>query len=195
MARNIESGKIEEIIYARFEPGEDVLQALFEICVEKDIKTGIIMEGSGCVTQFCYQHFPKVPEQCNLPIEIATMHGPCEISLQGTIGTYICEDSSSPYYPPNQIPTIKGITENDRAKLNLAGTMGGHNTPYIHAHCTATNKDYTACGHLMPGTTIEVVGTDSKAPSHFTVVIAKVSGVVLENKVDELGGYHLVKKA
>lgn len=196
MARNMESGKIEEIIYARFEPGEDILQALFDICVEKDIKTGIILEGSGAVKQFRYQHFPKVPETCPLAIEICTMEGPCEISLKGTIGTYVCGDKESPYYIPKMIPTIPDIVETEQDKWNLAGSMNGNGTPYIHAHCVATNKDYTACGHLMPGTYVEVAkgsGVEN-CPAHFTVIIAKVSGVVLENITDEIGGYHLVRK-
>ena len=35
MARLIESGKIEEVVFARFEPGEDILKALYDICREK----------------------------------------------------------------------------------------------------------------------------------------------------------------
>lgn len=193
MARNIESGKVEEIIIARFENGEDILEALFDICVEKDIKTGIILEGSGAVQQFRYQHFPKVPETCDFGIEICTMEGPCEISLQGTIGTYIVADKDSPHYVPKAFPTIKGIMETDKEKWNCAGSMNGDETPYIHAHCTATNKDYTACGHLMTGTKVFVGGQSSGCPSHFSVIIAKLSGVVLENRVEEIGGYHLIK--
>ena len=87
MARLIESGKIEEVVFARFEPGEDILKALYDICREKDIRTGIILDGSGSAVDFTYQHFPINPKLCPTNVSIGTMHGKCEISLQGTIGT------------------------------------------------------------------------------------------------------------
>ncbi len=88
--RLIRSGKIEEIIFARFQPGEDILQALYEICVEKDIKTGVILDGSGSAVNFTYQHFPVNPKMAPTNVVIGTMEGKCEISLQGTIGTTVC---------------------------------------------------------------------------------------------------------
>jgi predicted DNA-binding protein with PD1-like motif len=190
MSRLTKSGALEEIIFARLEPGEDLLLALFDICVEYEIRTGVILEGSGALSQFVYQHFPANPEMSVLPIEVATMHGPCEASIKGTIGTYTVEDGFQQYSPVN-LPTIKGVTETEQAKWHLAGSQNGHGTPYVHAHCTATNATYTACGHLMPGSFVEVVGHGSgEVPSHFSLVIGKVSGVVLENRVDEIGNYH-----
>ncbi|MCC8025024.1 MAG: DNA-binding protein [Clostridium sp.] len=195
MARLIESGRIEEIIYARFEPGEDILQALYEICIEKDIKTGVIMDGSGSAVNFTYQHFPVNPRMSPTNVVIATMEGKCEISLQGTIGTtvYTVEDPNHPRAISNLLPTIAGVLDNDLDKWNMNGSMGGDGTPYIHAHCTASNKDYTVCGHLMPGT--KVASGDPAKPSHFSVVIAKVSGVELQATFDEHGFYqNIVKK-
>ena len=36
MERLIECGKVEEIVFARFQPGEDILYALYDICKKKD---------------------------------------------------------------------------------------------------------------------------------------------------------------
>lgn len=196
MKRLMESGKIEEIIYVRLEPGEDILEALWDICVQKDVKTGVILEGSGAAVNFTYQHFPKNPLMNPMNVAIATMEGKCEISLRGTIGTTVTslEDvSASPHSISNMFPTIKGVIETNRDKWNMIGSMNGHGSPYIHAHCTASNKDYTVCGHLMPGTKVASGATDK--PSHFTVIIGKVSGVEFEAIIDdEIGFYHNVIK-
>lgn len=196
MKRLIKSGKIEEIIYARFEPGEDILQALYEICVEKDVRTGVILDGSGSAENFTYQHFPINPKMVPTNVVIGTMEGKCEISLQGTIGRTVCkmeagrdaEDAIA-----NMFPTIPGVLGTNLEKWNMFGSMCGPDTPYIHAHCVATNKDYTVCGHLMPGT--RVASGDLSKPSHFTVVIAKVSGVELDAVIDDkIGFYQDVKE-
>lgn len=56
MKRLVKAGKIEEVYYARLIPGEDILQAIYEICAEHDIKTGVILDGSGAGVDFTYQH-------------------------------------------------------------------------------------------------------------------------------------------
>ena len=129
-------------------------------------------------------------------VVIATMDGKCEISLQGTIGTtvYTVTDPNSPHSISNILPTIEGVLDTDLDKWRMNGSMSGHGTPYIHAHCTASNKDYTVCGHLMPGT--RVASGDPTKPSHFSVVIAKVTGVELQATFDEEHGFYqnIVKK-
>ena len=191
-SRLIKSGKIEEIIYARFEPGEDILNALYEICVEKDIKTGVILEGSGSAVNFTYQHFPINPKLVPTNVTIGTMEGKCEISLQGTIGTTVCRnypEGSDPYEIVDKVlPFIPGVLDTHIQKWNWTASMAGPGTPYVHAHCTASNKDYTVCGHLMPGTL--VASGDPNKPSHFTVIIAKVSGVELQATYDPKIGFY-----
>lgn len=191
MARLIESGKIEEIIFARFEPGEDILLALYDICEKKGIKTGVILDGSGSAVDFTYQHFPINPKLCPTNVSIGTMEGKCEISLQGTIGTTVCnypEDAGQDAAIENVLPTIPGLTDTNTDKWRWCGSANGAGTPYIHAHCVASNKDYTVCGHLMPGT--KVASGDPTKPSHFSVVIAKVSGVELQATFDSKIGFY-----
>lgn len=45
--RNMVRGKIEEIIYARLEPGEDLLRALWDICKQNVVKTGVLLNTTG----------------------------------------------------------------------------------------------------------------------------------------------------
>ena len=179
MARLMESGKIEEVVFARFEPGEDILQALYEICREKDIRSGIILDGSGSAVDFTYQHFPINPKF--VPTNVV-------------IGTTLCnleEGVDQNDVVDKMFPTIEGYLGNTEQKWHMIGSDAGHGTPYIHAHCVATNKDYTVCGHLMPGT--KVASGDPKKPSHFTVIIAKISGVELQATIDkEIGFYQNV---
>jgi predicted DNA-binding protein with PD1-like motif len=191
MARLIESGKIEEVIFARFEPGEDILMALYEICLNKNIKTGIILDGSGSAVNFTYQHFPINPRFVPTNVTIGTMEGKCEISLQGTIGTTVCnlkEGTNPEDVIAGMFPTIEGCIDNNIYKWNMIGSMKGPGSPYIHAHCTASNKDFTVCGHLMPGT--KVASGDLTKPSHFTVIIAKITGIELQATIDQKIGFY-----
>lgn len=182
------SGKIEEIVIARFHPGEDILEAIYEICKEKNIRTGVIMDGSGAGENFTYQHFPH-NKAFMIPghnVVIATMEGKCEMSLQGTIGTTVVkapEGMTDDEYIDCIYPTIPGYVETIEQKWHYMGSAGGNGTPYVHAHCTATNKDTTVCGHLMPGTRCGSGNPD--LPSHFSVVIAKISGVELQATLDD----------
>ncbi len=189
MERLVKSGKIEEIIYARLIPGEDILLALYDICAKHNIRTGVILDGSGAGVDFTYQHFPINPKFVPTNVTIGTMEGKCEMSLQGTIGMTVCDIQSG--QTPDQVidgmyPYVPGYLETVSDKWHMLGSAAGEGTPYIHAHCTASNKDYTVCGHLMPGT--KVASGDPNKPSHFTVVIAKVSGVewqaVVNDRVD-----------
>lgn len=191
MDRLIVGGKIEEVFFARFHPGEDILQALYEICKEKNIKTGIILDGSGAGVDFTYQHFPINAKFVPTNVTIGTMEGKCELSLQGTIGTTVChlgEGVDPDETVDKMFPTIPGYLETVADKWHMIGSMGGDGSPYIHAHCVGTNKDYTVCGHLMPGT--KVGSGDPAKPSHFTVIIAKVSGVELQAVIDDKIGFY-----
>ena len=180
MERLVKSGKISDVYYARLIPGEDILQAIYELCVKYDIRTGIILDGSGAGVDFTYQHFPmnKAFLDPKLNVVVATMEGKCEMSLQGTIGTTVVklpEGKNADEVIDSMYPTIPGYLETVADKWHMLGSMGGDGTPYVHAHCTASNKDATVCGHLMPGT--KVGSGNPELPSHFTIVIAKITGI------------------
>jgi len=190
MDRLTYSGKIEEVYYVRLNPQEDILLALYDICRKNDIKTGVILDGSGAGINFTYQHFPINPKFSPTNVVIGTMEGNCEMSLQGTIGNTVCnlpkEDADA--LVDGMFPNIEGYLETPLQKWRIIGSDGGDGQPYIHAHCVGSNKDCTVCGHLMPGTI--VASGNSEKPSHFTVIIAKISGVEMQAIVDAEQGFH-----
>ena len=166
MERLIECGKVEEIVFARFQPGEDILYALYDICRKKDIKTGVILDGSGSAVDFTYQHFPINPKLCPTNVSIGTMPGKCELSNPGTNGSTVgkLEEGETPdQVGGRKFPPIPGLWEGPKEKWPMVGCEYGPGTPYIHAHCVASNADYTVCGHLMPGT--KVASGDPTKPS------------------------------
>ena len=119
MERLIESGKVEEIIFARFQPGEDILYALYDICKQKDIRTGVILDGSGSAVDFTYQHFPINPKLCPTNVSIGTMHGKCELSIHGTIGSTVCnlkEGETPDDVVDRMFPTVPGLWEGPAEK-------------------------------------------------------------------------------
>ena len=192
MKRPTVCGKIEEVYYVQLTNGEDLLEAIWDICKEHDIKTGLVLDGNGAVDKFVYEKFPESPEYTPIPVAVATLEGPCEVRVSGTIGSFYCEDPAKCTSFPNNLPTIPGVLNDMRDKWAYMGTSGQYGV-YLHSHMVATNGKYeTVCGHLLRGTHVYVTPDSGLegVPSHFTVVIAKVSGVELKVVSDESGYYH-----
>ena len=191
------AGDIDKIILVRLFPNDDVLQAIWDTIIEYDIKAGVIMDGSGCLDTFKYQHFMENPQNTIFPEDVCTMTGPIEASIQGTIGMMDIENVSPdcPVWPLN-FPDVPGMFDTDEQKIHMAGTPElKTGAPYVHAHCTCTNATRTVCGHLMPGTRVKSLYQEDEVPSHFTLILAKFKDMKLVFKYNELGGYHeLVKE-
>jgi len=144
-----------KIVYAHLEPGEDLYQALMEVVETEDIKTGLVMDITGGLTEvrlsmpthgyLRHKHVPGVIE----------MDGLSEVSGHGIIGRGMA-DWSFPF----------GGIENVKDK------------PYLHVHLSVTAQGVSHTGHLIDG--CRVMGNPDEAPSHFTVVLAEVDGVNLE---------------
>lgn len=185
--RSSASGRIEEIIYAQLESGEDLLEAIWEICREHDITTGQILGGSGALERFRFQHFPQNPRTVPMVIDVVTLEGPLETNVIGTIGTTIVDEDAAVVLAPNaELPTEQDVF----TMFGSPYTAGGNRAPYVHAHMTATNSTVTALGHLMPGTIVADMSLGKPVPSHFTLVIAKVTGLTLVNRLAKDGYYH-----
>ncbi|WP_050425875.1 PCC domain-containing protein [Bradyrhizobium tropiciagri] len=186
MKRPMRSGKVEEVIYARLNRGEDLLRALWDICRQNDVKTGVLLDATGAMDTIRIQKFPHMPQEARgdyLGIDFVQVPGPLEVSAHGLIGMGWVPDKSST--PPLAFTRGGGHTGFG------AGGWEGHETPYCHVHITASSASQTVCGHLMEGS---YTATDEKGEmnphSHFSVVIAKVSGVILRATYDETGFYH-----
>jgi len=193
MARKFQKGQIDEIIYVRLEPGEDVLLAIWEICEEHEIKTGQILGGAGALDSFRLQHFPGNPKMVrdgwDFVTEVIELEGPLETNIVGTIGTTIVDEDAPEFFLPTtpELPTKEDVHTMAGSPTVEPGTR----SPYVHAHVTATNRHVTMIGHLMPGSRVrEAPVGAAEPPSHFTLVIAKVSGIGLINHLGKDGYYH-----
>lgn len=193
MKRQMVSGKFEEIIYARLERGEDLLRALWDICKQNDVRTGVLLDATGSmdtVRIMRYPHMPQGPRDDYLGIDFVELPGPLEVSAHGIIGMGWVPDNSM--RPP---PAITRFSE--ETGFGAAG-FEGHEAPYFHVHITSSSASQTVCGHLLEGSC-----TSSSAKhegevhcvSHFSVAIAKVSGVVLRATWDKTGFYHNIVPA
>lgn len=80
-SRKMYSGKIDEIIYARLEPGED-LQALWDICEQKDVKTGILLDATGSMQRVKVMRYPHEPVKGARGIDYVDIQGPLEVSAR-----------------------------------------------------------------------------------------------------------------
>lgn len=190
------SGDIDQIILVRLLPNDDVLQAIWDTIIEYDIQAGVILDGSGCLEKFKYQHFMENRANTIFPEDVLTMYGPIEASIKGTIGIMDVDnvDPNCPVWPLN-FPDVPGMFESDEQKIHMAGCPElKTGAPYVHAHCTCTNATQTVCGHLMPGSTVQSLYQEDEVPSHFTLILAKFKNMKLVFKYNEIGAFHELVK-
>lgn len=186
MQRHMCSGKFEEVIYARIEAGEDLLPALWDICRQNNVKTGILLNATGNLAKLRLTQIAREPTIHNHGVEFIEIPGPLQMTMTGVIGMGWLPDESMRTPPP-------GFLRHHADKDFGFGGFEGHEDPYFKVNITAMNVSGTAvCGHLLQGSMTGSVNWDggTSVPSHFTVAIAKVSGVVLRAVWDKTGYYH-----
>ena len=169
------SGKLSEIIFAHFEPGEDLRQGLLRVIKKKGIKSGVILSIAGAL-EHATLHRTLPVGTASLRCELVEVPGPVEISGNGLIGQV-------------EAPAF-GDTGFD-----LAGDFV-HGEPYLHVHLTVSSAAETVCGHLMDGCPVR----SFDPVSHFTVILGRIEGAMVK-LVGEPGtepgsfqmGHHLVQ--
>ncbi|SCB56165.1 protein of unknown function [Bradyrhizobium shewense] len=176
-------GKIEQIYYVRLEAGEDFLPALWDICEEYDIQTGILMSASGSMSKVRLMRISNEPRKDNWGVDFVEIPGPLQMITHGLIG--------KGWVPDNLPPTPEFLRGYADTGFGAAG-FEGHGTPYARIYATVTGVSGTVCGHLLQGSPIGGINWDGRTsvPSHWSVAIAKVSGVVLKCTYDKTGLYH-----
>ncbi|MDA9436937.1 PCC domain-containing protein [Bradyrhizobium sp. CCBAU 51627] len=186
MKRAMVSGKFEEVIYARLEAGEDLLPALWDICKQNNVKTGILLNATGNMSKLRLMRISNEPRKDNWGVDFVEIPGPLQMTMTGLIGVGWVPDEALRTPPP----------EFSRHYADTGfGSAGfdGHEDPYFKVNITAMGVSGTAvCGHLLQGSPIGSVNWNGGAavPSHFTVAIAKVSGCILRATYDKTGYYH-----
>jgi len=145
------SGKLTEIIFARFDSGEDVRQGLLKVVKEKDIKSGIVLSITGALEKARIHRFRGVGEP-STTTETIELAGPLEVSGHGIIGQL-------------EAPEL------GKTPFGSEGEFV-HGEPYLHVHLTATSAEQTICGHMMDGAIVR----STHPTSHFTVIIGRIGG-------------------
>lgn len=182
MARQMLRGKIEEVIYARLEPGEDLLRGLWDICRLNDVKTGILLDATGAMEKVRMMKIATEHRKDNHGCEYIEVPGQLEVSAHGIIGMGWVPDKS--VTPPPSISRSVYDTG-----FGASGTVG-HEAPYLHCHITVSSATQTICGHLLEGSPICYRAPGGPDVGYFTVAIAKVSGALLKATWDQSGYYH-----
>ncbi len=191
MQREQAIGQFEEFIFARLEPGEDPLLAIWDIAERNDIKAGYVVAGPGVLNNLVFQRFPRNPKTCKISIDVYPLEGPLLCNMTGVIGYVDSEDGASADALP--LPFVEDMLENDMDMFNMM-TSHGIGTPYVHCHFDVATKDFTVMGHLMPGASVLKSVNKLNVPSEFTVVIAKKKGIEFGTVLRKDGFGHFVRQ-
>ena len=89
------AGKLKEIIYAQFEPNEDLMLGIKKVVVERNIKTGLVLSITGGLIKARMSYFPNAGPLEHTAIKIYDIPGPLEASGHGVIGMHVKD--GSPY--------------------------------------------------------------------------------------------------
>lgn len=92
MPRHV-AGQLKEIVYAQFEPGEDLLEGIKAVATERGIATGVILSVTGGLSQARFSSFPHPGPIEMTAIEYFTVPGPLEASGHGVIGVNRPDDT------------------------------------------------------------------------------------------------------
>ena len=194
MSRKIETCEFDEIIYTRLVVSEDILQAIWDIAKEHDIRAGVVLEGTGALQNIRFQRFPLNNATCRLPMDVWELKGPIQTNVRGIVGVTAEPDADWPGFEGESVP---GVTDDETARWQFSGSEGGVGTPYFHGHFSAINKDVSTMGGLLPGALVENPGMGARGrstPTHYTLVIGKLKGVEFQMKMGKNGVYHDVVK-
>lgn len=80
------AGQLSEIIYAHFDPGEDLLEGVKAVASERRIEAGVILSVTGGLVQARFSSFPHPGPIETTAIEYFTVPGPLEASGHGVLG-------------------------------------------------------------------------------------------------------------
>jgi predicted DNA-binding protein with PD1-like motif len=119
------AGKVEEVVYAHFAPGEDLLAGIKQVAVEREIETGVVFSITGALTQARLSSFPTAGPIETTAIDHYVIPGPLEASGHGIIG--FDRSAGEPYVHvhltvANRQETVMGHLEPDTIVRSLLPT-------------------------------------------------------------------------
>lgn len=164
MVKAVVAGKIESVIYAQIEPGEDLYNAILQICREHDIRTGLVLNIVGGLTR----------ARLNLPVAATAREVPPGMR-EWEAGVIECSGVG-----------VIGRMVGTFDLKETTGVLYEDGRPYLHIHMTITTSEETVMGHLVEGCIVRSV----HPLSHFTIALAKVEGVDFACHVSEETSEH-----
>jgi len=145
------SATIGRVIYAHFEPDEDVYRGLVEVIQRERLHTGVILSITGAV-RIGRLSLPRRPE--------ATHESPGFVEFEG-----LSEVQGNGYFGYTQETWL-----NERSQIRHdAGE------PFLHCHMSVSCGGETFMGHLIEGCKVRSLHPHS----HFVAVLAETHGAQL----------------
>lgn len=154
----IAKAQMGEVIWAQLDRDGDLYDEIMEICKREDIRAGVVLNIVGGLHK----------ARLSLPVEstgfdaqpgILELEGMMEAQGIGTIGFSVdTYDSSS-----------------------KSGIVYHAGEPNLHIHMTITHEGKSYMGHLLQGCLVRSL----HPRSHFTIVLAKTPGALLNFRVSE----------
>ena len=154
----IAKAKLSEVIWAQLDADGDLYDEIMEICRRENIQSGVVLSIVGGLRK-ARLSMPISGSDPEAPPGVLELSGMMEVSGHGTIGRTIDTYDSE---------AITGI-------VYEAGT------PNLHIHITVTQAGRTYMGHLIKGCQVRSL----HKKSHFTIVLARTEGAVLDFRVSK----------
>lgn len=154
----IAKASLKEIFWAQLDPDGDVYEEIMEICRRENIVSGLVLNIVGGLRK-ARLSMPVNATDVEAPPGVLELTGMMECAGFGTIGRTIDTYDSE----------------------GVSGILYEAGTPNLHIHMTVTHAGKTYMGHLIKGCQVRSL----HAKSHFTIMLARTEGAVLDFKVSK----------
>ena len=154
----IAKARIGEVIWAQLDADGDLYDEIMEICRREKIESGVVLSIVGGLRK-ARLSMPLSGADPDAPPGVLELSGMMECSGLGTIGRTIDTYDSE----------------------NITGIIYEAGAPNLHIHVTVTQGGKTYMGHLIRGCQVRSL----HKKSHFTIVLARTEGAVLNFRVSK----------
>ena len=158
MVERIVRARMTDIIWAQLDWDGDLYEEIMEICRREEITSGVVLNIVGGLKK-ARLSMPVDKTDVDAPPGVLELEGMMECSGFGTIGRTVDTYDSE----------------------GVSGIVYEAGTPNLHIHLTVTHAGQTYMGHLIKGCRIRSL----HKKSHFTIVLAKTEGALLNFAVSK----------
>ncbi|MGR3493638.1 PPC domain-containing DNA-binding protein [Citreimonas sp.] len=154
----IAKAQMGEVVWAQLDKDADLYDEIMDICRREEIRSGIVLNIVGGLSK-ARLSMPVQSTGADAQPGILELDGMMEAQGIGTIGYSVDTYDAS-------------------AKSGIVYHAG---EPNLHIHMTITHEGKSYMGHLLQGCTVRSL----HPRSHFTIVLAKTPGALLNFRVSE----------